>query len=114
VSTQYLPFSDLSPKSCDISVSLGHDEPPIRHAFIENNQRTNTSNIMAGLPGGYPVVNGAFTYTNVHSTMTQTAEDKVCRTVKSSDLVVELSFSLRLFGWPNLKLQSKVLIVTAH
>jgi hypothetical protein len=62
---------------------MGHDEPPIKHAFIENKQRTKISNVTAGLTGGKPMVMGAFTNANMYSATTQAEEDMVCLQLRS-------------------------------
>jgi hypothetical protein len=79
---------------------LGHDEPPIKHAFIENKQRTKVSNVTAGLTGGKPMVTGAFTNANMYSTTTQAEEDMVCLKLRSRACWQALSslFSLPHFG----------------
>ncbi|KIM86307.1 hypothetical protein PILCRDRAFT_4817, partial [Piloderma croceum F 1598] len=56
-------------------VSLGHDESPRKYTFIENEQRTKTSNVTAGLAGGKPTLTGGLTYAKVDATTTQAAED---------------------------------------
>jgi len=56
-------------------VSLGQDEAPLKHTFIENKQQTKATNLIAGVAGGKPTVTGGLTYTKVDSATTQTAED---------------------------------------
>jgi hypothetical protein len=75
----------------DISVSLGHDEPPSKLTVIQNEQRTKTLNVTAGLSGGKPMVTGAFTHSKMDTAAIQAAEDVVRPKIKKLRLMVALN-----------------------
>jgi hypothetical protein len=112
----FLSFSCFSLIYHAISISLGHDEPPIKHAFMENKQRTNTFNVTAGLAGGKPTATGAYTHAKVDAGTIKAAQETLCSKIEEPGCISVLNtlFSLRHFGSSSLKPHNKVVIITAQ
>jgi hypothetical protein len=70
------------------SISLGHDEPPIKFTYIANEQRGKTFNAAASLTGGSSTGTAAFNYAKVNSSTIQAAEDMVCPRITRFTLMV--------------------------
>jgi hypothetical protein len=104
-----IEISSFSSISHDTSVSLGHDEPPIKLKYIANEQQTKTYGIIAGLLGGKPTATAAFTYGNIECATTEAAEDVVCPKSRMWNIPVVLNSlpSLRHVGWSRTKMRMK-------
>jgi hypothetical protein len=63
--------------SHDFSVSLGHDEPLLKHTYGTNEQGTTEVTGTLGVTGIIPTFTGSLGKSKVDDTMTQAAEDTV-------------------------------------
>jgi hypothetical protein len=84
-------FSTTSVIPHNPSVSLGHDEPPVKLKYIANKQGTKAFNMTVGVMKGTPSLAGGFTVTNMDSTTTEAAEDVVCQKLETCYFLATLN-----------------------